>query len=220
MWIQRRFKIAFVAHPRTGSREIGYEVLKRRGFERFLGHHGVPWGPDYPRPKHYEQDGPLWDWYREDEQEWTWYASHRNHFEVFHSIAYAALNGHEPTPDRFESYLWRHPFLYRRGASILFPAFWEIRECRAIRFEHTRQDVATLLDRHGLPALRDDELIRSESIHHTSSKPRGEHYSAKLDATCREWIEERYGREMDRFGYRWESPHEEAPAAVETATGA
>jgi len=212
VWISRQCKVAFIANPRTASREIGQEVLKRRGFSQLYGHHGVPWGPENPRPSHYEMAGDSWDWYLEDEQDWTWYASHRNHFEVFHSIAYAGIGGNPPTPERFEYYLWRHPMLYRRGAHILFPSFWEVRDCQEIRFDHTREDVAALLERHGLPPLRPDELIRSESQHHTMPKPRGEHYSAKLDPLCREWIEERYHREMARFGYAWSDHPVPAPA--------
>lgn len=206
MWIHWASKVAFIANPRTGSRAIAYDVLAPRGFVRFMGHHGVPWGPDSPRPRHFEMSGESWDWYGEDEREWTWYASHRNHFEVFHSIAYAALGRNTPTPERFENYLWRHPFLYRRGAHILFPSFWELGDCRAIRHAYTREDVAVMLDTHWLPPLRDDELHRDRSEHHTTPKPRGEHYSVKLDPLCREWIEERYHREMKQFGYRWEDP--------------
>lgn len=205
MWIHEGKKIAFVANPRTASREICYEILQPRGFRRFLGHHGVPWGPDYPRPKHYVKQGELWWWYTENPMDWTWVAAHRNHFEVFHSLAYAVLGGNPPSPERFTDYLWKHPFLYR-NEGVLFPSFWEIRHCVELRYDFLRIDLDLFLASHGLPGIKPHEFHRGETKHVTPGKPRDEHYSAKLDATCRAWIEDRYGLEMQRFGYRWEEP--------------
>lgn len=205
MWIHKELRIAFIADPRTGSREVGYNLLKNRGFTRFLGHHGVPWGGDHPRHAKAEKSGDLWWWYNEDLYRWTFYAGHRNHFEVFHSIGRAAIGGQPPTPERFETYLWKHPALYR-NAHILFPAFFEVAGCRELRFDHLRDDVDALCRRHGLRPLKDDEGHRKDSIHHTVAKPREEHYTGFLSQECREWIEETYAAEMERFGYSWQEP--------------
>ena len=205
MYINKLVRVAFIANPRTGSREIGYENLIQRGFERWLGHHGVPWGGDHPRTATASQTGDLWWWWNEPLLDWTFYGTTRNHFEVFHSIYYAALGGKPMTPQRFEEYLWKHPALYR-NRHILFPCFFEIAGCRELRFAHLRDDFDAMLSRHGLPPLKDDEMRRSKAKHITNAKPRGEHYSAKITPECRWWIEETYRTEMDRFGFRWEEP--------------
>lgn len=209
MWIHKHRKISFTANPRTGSREIGYEILKPRGFEMWLGHHGVPWNGVWSRPIPSDMKGEYYWWFSQNPLEWTFYAAHRNHFEVFHSICYAALGkgknrGHlTPTPQRLETYLWKHPDLYR-NSHMLFPVFFEIRTCRELRFDYLRDDVAQMLLDCDLPPLKDTEGHRDQSIHVTRAKPRNEHYSQFLPLDVRVWIEQQYGAEMDLFGYGWE----------------
>jgi len=203
MWILKEKRIAFIADPRTGSREIGYNVLKLRGFERWLGHHGVPWGGDNPRHPQTGRHGDLWWWFNEDLYNWRFYAAHRNHFEVFHSIGRGVLGGKEPSPERFTDYVWKHPALYR-NKHILFPAFFEIATCQELRFAHLRNDLDAMLRKEGLNPLKPDEFHRSASQHHTKAKPRDERYQDFLPTDCRLWIEDTYGAEMERFGYAWE----------------
>lgn len=203
MWIKKPERIAFIADPRTGSREIGYNVLKDRGFERWLGHHGVPWGGDNPRHAQAGKGGDHWWWFNEPLYDWHFYAAHRNHFEVLHSIGRATFGGKDPTPERFIDYFWKHPALYR-NQHILFPAFFEISTCKELRFAHLRDDLDGMLREHGLNPLREDEFHREQSIHQTKAKPKGERYQDYLTPACRYWAEETFRTEMKRFGYRWE----------------
>jgi hypothetical protein len=205
MWLHRQKRVAFVADPRTGSRTVGYEILKNRGFEIMWGHHGVPWGSDFPRNVRGGREGDLYWWFLEPLYEWTFYAAHRNHFEVFHSIAWAALGGKTPTPEKYETYLWKHPALYR-NSTMLFPVFFEIAGCRELRFDHLRDDVAAMLANHDLPPLKPDEGRKDKAKHITVAKPRDQHYSEFLTDECRWWIEKQYRAEMEKFGYRWELP--------------
>ena len=203
MWLNREKRVAFVANPRTGSRWIGYEVLKRRNFEILWGHHGVPWGADFPRNVRGGMEGDLFWWFREPLYEWTFYAAHRNHFEVFHSIGCAALGGKPPTPERFERYFWKHPALYR-NVTMLFPVFFEIAGCRELRVSSLREDVDAMLGAHSLAPLEPGEGVLDRGKHITISKPRNQHYSEYLTTECREWIEEKYRAEMRKFGYTWQ----------------
>lgn len=209
MWIHRDLRVAFIAHPRTGSREVGYEILARRGFTRLCGHHGVPWATEVDTLVRMKNPDLRW-WWEQNPWEWTFYAGVRNPFEVFHSIGRAALGGKTPTPARFEEYLWKHWALYR-SSSILFPGFWEVPGCRALRFDQLRDDVVAMLAEHALPPLQDGEGRRESSIHHTRTKPPGEHYTAYLTTVCRRWIEERYAAELEAWAYRWESPQYSDP---------
>jgi hypothetical protein len=212
MWIHKKLKVAFIPNPRSGSREIGYEILAARKFERWLGHHGVPWSPDQTRHGNYEQKGELWWWFNQDPLEWRFFATHRNHFEVFHSIGRAVLGNSQRRPQDFKDYLWRHPALYR-SCRVLFPSFVEIAHCRAIRFDNLRGDVAALFEEWDLPRLKDSEGHRANAKHHTIQKPKGEHYSDYLSRDVRAWIEENYALEMERFGYRWEEKPGDAGAS-------
>lgn len=202
MWVHKERRIGFIAHPRTGSREIGYEILAKRGFVRFLGHHGVPWGGQYPRTPKNEPSGEQWWWFNESLLDWRFYAAHRNHFEVFHSIAHVIGLRQPLTPQRLATYIWGHHAVYR-SQHVLFPAFFEVAGCRPLRFDHLRRDVDVMLLECGVEPLRHCEGRRDKSIHHTAPKPRDEHYSAILGPEVRAWIERTYATEMARFGYSW-----------------
>jgi hypothetical protein len=203
VWIHREKRVAVIANPRTGSRDLGYLVCQSRGFEKFCGHHGVPWGPGYlkeagPRP----MEGDVYWWWSQDHYRWSFYAAHRNHYEVFHSIAHI-LGLEFATVPRLVTYLWTHAAHYR-SSQILFPSFWEIATCQPLRFAHLREDVGAMLDRHHLRPLDDDEFRRDTAQHHTHGKPRGEHFRDVLSPEVIQWIGENYRTEMERFGYERE----------------
>ena len=203
MWIHRDKRIAFIANPRAGSREIGYNTLRGRGFETFCGHHGVPWGPGYLRPEgRTPKTGDQWWWWNQSLLDWTFYGVHRNHFEVFHSLAYVVGMDHF-TVENLTNYLWVHSAHYR-CAGVLFASFFEVATCRPLRFGHLREDVSAMLDRHYLRPLADEEFRRERAITHTNGKPRGEHYRDVITPDIRQWIETNYRAEMELFGYGWE----------------
>lgn len=203
MWIHKPKQIAFIANPRTGTRDTAYITLQKRGFEQFCEHHGVPWGPGFLRtagPR--DMSGPIHWWWSQDHYQWSFYGTHRNHFEVFHSIAHIVGLEHA-SAKRLEAYIWTHAAHYR-GSGVLFPCFFEVATCRELRFAHLREDVDAMLRRHHLKPLQEGELRRETAQHHTHNKPRGERYQDVLSPPVREWIERSYGTEMERFGYSWE----------------
>ena len=203
MWIHKLKRIAFIANPRTGSREIGYIILKSRGFEMFCEHHGVPWGPGFLReagPR--DMAGPIYWWWEQDHYKWTFYAGHRNHFETFHSISHIIGLEHMSV-ERLRAYIWTHAAHYR-CSRILYPSFFEVAGCRELRFRYLRRDISDMLQRHHLRPLGDKEFRRDTAQHHTHNKPRNQRYQDVITPEVRAWIEETYGAEMERFGYGWE----------------
>lgn len=199
MYVHDKLKLAYVAHPRTGSRETR-NVLLKRGFRRVCGHHGVPWGPGYNQHDQRTKEHPeIFWWFNQPIHEWTIMATVRNHFDTFHSLT--LMFKANRTIGDWENWLWRHPAHYR-NVHHMWPTVheWPERQLRLLRFESLRDDLSRLFDEFAeLNPMRPDEFIREESNTRTAGKQG--HYRDFLSADMVSWIKRRFGWEMDRLGY-------------------
>lgn len=178
MYVSRRVRAGYIAHPRTASRATAHALVHQLGFERVGSHH----------------DG-LEDVVDGFGPGWRWITVVRNHWSTIASWS-RKLERVEWTAE------WWKQWCRTEGVDYVSPPppHWRLffhtkHATDVIRFERLEDGLDEVLTDCGLePVALPEEADRS------SSRPP---YREVLNAEVARWVADRFAEEIERFGYSY-----------------
>ena len=184
MYIHRKEKLIFLAHPRTGSHavqkallDIGFDKTNPGSHHKTLYADGVVNGRNRP--------------------EWYVFTTVRNHWDTaisWMAKEYQLWGTEQPSWSLkdFKKIIGNHPWV-RDGQ------FWWVHEDVDVimHYESLEDDLNEILWEFSLPSVK-------LSMVNVSPKREGRHYSEFYTETTKDYIWTKFGNEISKFGYEFE----------------
>lgn len=183
MYVSRRYRRAFLAHPRTASRSVR-DALKAYGnldFRDVGDHHSGP--PQFHADR------------------CEYFCVIRNHWDAvaswFFNANTAPKSGPPITEEWCATYFRSHQNYFRPGTLWWFTQ--EVPSVRILRFENLENDLRAYLKQAGVPDELQPKLPHvGKSRHRDGRKP-----IELFTEHARKYVEWIFGDEIRRFGYRF-----------------
>ncbi len=182
MYFHREARLIYLAHPRTASIATA-DALQKIGFEMMHEHHGRL------------RCLPIAD---EPNLRTNWYAFTvvRNHFDTAVSWVFRRTHGRrEITKEVYEQMLTSPGNRW-----VELHTMWHLHSNDAdfiIRYENLEEELNCILQSAHLPKVE----LKKKNV---SVGRDGRHYSEFYNSQTRDYIENRFGNEIRRFGYEYE----------------
>jgi len=181
MYFHREARLIYLAHPRTASTSTA-EGLQALGFELMHSHHGQL------------RCLPIVPGYRLQREHWHAVTCIRNHFDVAVSWVWRRTHGRPNAwnRDTFEWALTRPVNRWIGERTMLHLHVDDADE--VLRYEEFPESLYDVLERFGLPRVKLNRQAQGRGRD-------GRSYREYYDDASREYIEKRFGKEMERLGY-------------------